>query len=199
MLRVVTTRVFTLDFVMALIAEVNRRMSQAVPKVKEQIADVEQVIGNLLDLAGLLSAASAGPRIAEREAERAQLQVRLRTLELQREVLRKLTEGPVLLTQRGHGTAILLDVEMWNRLTQEFENLQDALDIIEARQHPEPSVALDAYFAGRSDSRYPIKYAESITGWLGYRLHSTRRLAGCRLSPRNRQRMRCNYPPLAPV
>ena len=85
-----TTRAFTLDFVMTLIAELNRRLGQEVPKVPEQIgeterqlADMEQVIGNLLDLAERFGAASAGPRISEREAERAHLQVRLRCLELQ--------------------------------------------------------------------------------------------------------------------
>jgi len=99
-LRVVTTRVLTADFVMTLIAEANGQMGQELPKVQGQIdeterqlADIEQVIGNLLDLAERFGAASAGPRIAEREAERAQLQVRLRKLERQQEA-RELTISP---------------------------------------------------------------------------------------------------------
>jgi site-specific DNA recombinase len=99
-LRIVATRVLTPDFVMALIAEANQRMSREQPKVQEQIgeteqqlADLEQVIANLLDLAERFGAASAGPRIAEREAERAQVQIRLRRLEQQREA-RELAISP---------------------------------------------------------------------------------------------------------
>jgi hypothetical protein len=102
-LRIVTTRVLTPDFVMAMIAEANQRMSQEQPKVQEQIdeterqlAEIEQAIGNLLDLAERFLAASAGPRIAAREAERAQLHVRLRRLEQQQEA-RELAISPKMI------------------------------------------------------------------------------------------------------
>jgi hypothetical protein len=89
-LQAVTRRVLTLDFVSALVVEMNERMVRGVPSVqgqldetKQQLAEIDIAIGNLLDLAERFGAASAGPRIAEREAERVQLQARLRRLELQ--------------------------------------------------------------------------------------------------------------------
>jgi len=91
-LQVVTRRVLTQDFVSTLVAEGNERIARGVPTVQSQIdeterqiAELDVAIGNLLDLAERFGAVSAGPRIAEREAERAQLQARLRRLELQRE------------------------------------------------------------------------------------------------------------------
>ena len=102
-LRIVATRVLTLEFVMALIAEANQQMSQEQPKVQEQIdetegqlAEVERAIGHLLDLAERFGAASAGPRIAEQEAEREQVQVRLRRLEQQQEA-RELAISPEMI------------------------------------------------------------------------------------------------------
>jgi uncharacterized protein YhaN len=78
-------------------------MSQEQPKVQEQIdetegqlAEVERAIGHLLDLAERFGAASAGPRIAEREAEREQVQVRLRRLEQQQEA-RELAISPEMI------------------------------------------------------------------------------------------------------
>ena len=85
-------RVLTPDFVMAMIAEANQQMSQEQPKVQEQVdeterqlAEIERAIGNLHDLAERFGAASAGPCIAEREAERGPLHVRLQRLEQQQE------------------------------------------------------------------------------------------------------------------
>jgi len=102
-LRIVTTRVLTSDFVIALIAEANQRMSQEQPKVQEQVdeterqlAEIELAIANLLDLAERFGAASAGPRIAEREAERGQLHVRLRRWEQQQEA-QELTISPKMI------------------------------------------------------------------------------------------------------
>jgi len=89
-LQAVNRRALTQDFVSDLAAEVNERMVRGVPSVRgqideteQQLAEIDVAIGNLLDLAERFSAASAGPRIAEREAERVQLQARLRRLELQ--------------------------------------------------------------------------------------------------------------------
>ena len=69
----------------------------------------------------------------------------------QSEVLEKLSEGPVLLTQRGRGAAVLTSLETWNRLMQRMEDLHDALDVMEARQNPEPTVDLDEYLARRGE------------------------------------------------
>ena len=67
----------------------------------------------------------------------------------QKEVLRKVGEGPVLLTQRGHGAAVLVSLEDWNQMVREFEDLHDALAAIEARQDPGPSVDFAEYIASR--------------------------------------------------
>jgi len=45
-------------------------------ETQRQLADVEAAIRNLLDLAEQFGASNAGPRIAEREAERVLLQAR---------------------------------------------------------------------------------------------------------------------------
>ena len=47
-LRVLTTRVLTADFVMILIAEVNGRMGQEVPKVQEQIDEGGPAVARLI-------------------------------------------------------------------------------------------------------------------------------------------------------
>jgi hypothetical protein len=92
LLQMVAGRILTAEFVSSLVAEVNARMVRDAPSVQgqidgteQQLAEIEQAIGNLLDLAERFGATSAGPRIAEREAERAQLQARVRRLELQQE------------------------------------------------------------------------------------------------------------------
>ena len=47
----------------------------------------------------------------------------------QSEVLNRLSEGPVILTQHGQGAAVLVDLEQWNRMIEALEDLQDALDV----------------------------------------------------------------------
>lgn len=91
-LQVVTRRVLTPDFVSALVAEVSGLMNRHVPTVqgqmdeaRRQLAGIDDAISNLLDLAERFGAASAGPRLVEREAERALLQARLEQLALQQE------------------------------------------------------------------------------------------------------------------
>jgi len=91
-LQTVTSRVLTPDFVAALVAEVNDLMDRDAPaargqiqETERQIARVEEAIDNLLDVAERFGADSAGPRLAEREAERAQLQARLQGLVMQQE------------------------------------------------------------------------------------------------------------------
>ena len=66
------------------------------------------------------------------------------------EILRKLHDGPVVLTQHARAVAVLVSPEKWNQLIEEVENLQDALAALEARQDAEPSVDLDEYAARRS-------------------------------------------------
>ena len=92
MLQTVTKRVLTPDFVAALVAEVHDLMDRDAPTVRgqiqeteHQISQVEEAIDNLLDVAERFGADSAGPRLAEREAERAQLQSRLQQLAAQQE------------------------------------------------------------------------------------------------------------------
>lgn len=47
----------------------------------------------------------------------------------QSEVLNRLSEGPVILTQHGHGAAVLVDLDQWNRMIETLEDLQDAVDV----------------------------------------------------------------------
>jgi site-specific DNA recombinase len=91
-LQTVTKRVLTPDSVAALVAEVHDLMDRDAPTVRgqiqeteRQIARVEEAIDNLLDVTERFGADSAGPRLAEREAERAQLQARLQQLVAQQE------------------------------------------------------------------------------------------------------------------
>jgi len=90
--QVVSWRVLTPDFVSALVAEVSGLMNRHVPTVqrqmdeaRRQLAGIDDAIKNLLDLAKRFGAASVGPRLAEREAERALLQERLQQLTVQQE------------------------------------------------------------------------------------------------------------------
>lgn len=46
----------------------------------------------------------------------------------QSEVLNRLSEGPVILTQHGQGAAVLVGLEQWNRMIETLEDFQDALD-----------------------------------------------------------------------
>lgn len=52
----------------------------------------------------------------------------------QNEILAAVSHGPVVLAQRSKGVAVLVSLDMWNRLIQELEDLQDALDAIMIRQ-----------------------------------------------------------------
>jgi prevent-host-death family protein len=46
----------------------------------------------------------------------------------QSEVLARLSEGRVILTQHGQRAAVLVGLEQWNRMIEALEDLQDALD-----------------------------------------------------------------------
>ena len=51
----------------------------------------------------------------------------------QSEVLEKLCDGPVVLTQHGKAIAIMVDPEQWNQLIEELEIWQDSFDALEAK------------------------------------------------------------------
>lgn len=67
----------------------------------------------------------------------------------QNEILASLQKGPVILTQRGRGAAVLLSLDEWNMLLERLEELEDAADAVEARRYAEPGIDLDDYLAGR--------------------------------------------------
>ncbi len=77
--------------------------------------------------------------------------VGISTLRLkQNEILNKLSEGPVVLTQRSQAVAVIISPEQWNRLVGEPEDLRDILAAREARADAEPSLNLDEYVAQRT-------------------------------------------------
>jgi prevent-host-death family protein len=46
----------------------------------------------------------------------------------QNEIIAALVEGPVILTQRGHGTAVLLSMEQWKQMVRQLGELWEALE-----------------------------------------------------------------------
>jgi len=48
----------------------------------------------------------------------------------QTEVLKKVAERPVILTQHGKAVAVMVDPEAWNRLIEELEILSDSVDAL---------------------------------------------------------------------
>jgi alkyl hydroperoxide reductase subunit AhpC len=62
----------------------------------------------------------------------------------------KLTERYVV-DENGVRQAVLMDIEEWNRVVRELEDLQDALAAMEARQDLEPTVTLDEYVRNRTE------------------------------------------------
>jgi prevent-host-death family protein len=51
----------------------------------------------------------------------------------QNNVLSKLAESPVVLTQHGRAVAVLVDPEMWNDLLEELETWQDSFAALKAK------------------------------------------------------------------
>ena len=68
----------------------------------------------------------------------------------QGEILRKVHEGPVVLTQRARAVAVMVSPEQWNQLVAELEDLQDILAARESRADVEPSMDLEEYAARRA-------------------------------------------------
>jgi prevent-host-death family protein len=69
----------------------------------------------------------------------------------QAQVLKKLSEGPVILTQHGRASVGLVSPAPWNQMVEQIEDLQDALDAIEARADLEPTIDLDEYLSQRGE------------------------------------------------
>ena len=67
----------------------------------------------------------------------------------QTKILQMLSDGPVVLTQHGRASVVLVSPEQWNQMVNEIEDLQDALDAVEARQDAEPTISFDDYMGNR--------------------------------------------------
>ena len=51
----------------------------------------------------------------------------------QNQVLKRLAEGPVVLTQYGDPAAVLVDPDQWNQIADDLETWMDSFDALEAR------------------------------------------------------------------
>lgn len=51
----------------------------------------------------------------------------------QNEILARLPEGPVVLTQYGDAAAVLVDPQQWNRIVEELETWMDSFDALEEK------------------------------------------------------------------
>ena len=67
----------------------------------------------------------------------------------QNKILQMLSDGPVVLTQHGRASVVLVSPEQWNRMVNDLEDLHDALDAVEARQDVEPTISFDDYMENR--------------------------------------------------
>jgi len=69
----------------------------------------------------------------------------------QNDLLKKVSAKPILLTQHGRAVAVLLGPEPYNRLLEHIEDLQLAIDAVEARRDQEPVTDFDEYLADRGE------------------------------------------------
>lgn len=69
----------------------------------------------------------------------------------QAEIVDRLKDGPILLTRQGVGAAVLVDPEQWNQIVEQIEDLQLALDAVEARQAAEPVTDFEDYLVERGE------------------------------------------------
>jgi prevent-host-death family protein len=69
----------------------------------------------------------------------------------QEDVLKKIDDGPVVLTQHGRAAVVLVSPIQWNQLMSELEDLQDAIDAVEARQEAGTSLTLEDYLIRRGE------------------------------------------------
>ena len=63
------------------------------------------------------------------------------------ELLEKASSRPILLTRHGHAAAVLLGPASYNRLLDDLEDLQLAIDAFEARSNTGSLVDFDQYLA----------------------------------------------------
>lgn len=54
----------------------------------------------------------------------------------QNEVLKRLAEGPALLTQYGDAAAVLVDPDQWNQIVEELETWMDSFDALAHEPRP---------------------------------------------------------------
>lgn len=69
----------------------------------------------------------------------------------QNELLNQLPDKPVVLTQHGRTVAVMVGPEPYNELLEHIEDLQLALDAVEARADEEPTTDLDDYLKERGE------------------------------------------------
>jgi len=69
----------------------------------------------------------------------------------QSEILDKLQQGPIVLTQRTQPVAVLVSPEQWNQLVEQLEDLQDALDVALAHEANDPTMDFADYLASRGE------------------------------------------------
>jgi len=70
----------------------------------------------------------------------------------QAEILDKLNRGPVILTQYSKAAAVMMSVEQYNHMIEALEDLQDALDAVEARREPGERIEFTDYLTRRNES-----------------------------------------------
>lgn len=69
----------------------------------------------------------------------------------QNDLLEKVSAKPIVLTQHGRAVAVLLGPEPYNRLLEHIEDLQLAIDAVEAREDREPAIDFEEYLADRGE------------------------------------------------
>jgi len=69
----------------------------------------------------------------------------------QNELLERVSDKPILLTQHGRAVAVLLGPEPYNRLLEQLEDLQLALDAAEVLAQREAVTDFEAYLAERGE------------------------------------------------
>ena len=67
------------------------------------------------------------------------------------ELLKQVSEKPIVLTQHGRAVAVLLGPESYNRLLEHIEDLQLAMDAVEARAEKEPRIEFEDYLTERGE------------------------------------------------
>jgi prevent-host-death family protein len=69
----------------------------------------------------------------------------------QNELLEGVSQEPILLTQHGRAVAVLLGPEPYNRLLEQLEDLQLALDAVEARSEAAMATDFEEYLEERGE------------------------------------------------